>query len=203
MFDPASRLLEMSGQFEHDSKVAGQPIQHYNITTLFMPENVILVNEEDVQTGLEDKLAAHLGQGKLHRAFSVFIFNSKGEFLLQQRSAQKMLWPLHWTNTCCSHPRENEDYQAAGQRRLQEEMGFTCLLKMIGKFQYQARYKDAGSEYELCRVLVGEYDGQVAPDPKEVADCKWVDFGKVKKDVASNPDAYTPWFKMELERFFK
>lgn len=166
-------------------------------------ENVILVDENDNQIGLEEKMKAHLGNGTLHRAFSIFVFNNKKEILLQQRAKEKMLWPMYWTNTCCSHPRESEEYQEAGQRRLKEELGFTCNLEYIGKFQYQANYKDIGSENELCSVLVGEYDGEVNIDPKEVNDFRWVDFKELKKDVLENPDNYTPWFKIELDKFFK
>lgn len=165
-------------------------------------EYVILVDEADKQVGLGEKVASHMGAGVLHRAFSVFIFNTKGEFLLQKRSAGKMLWPLFWTNTCCSHPREGEDYQAAGQRRLQEEMGFTCELSPVGSFIYHASYEDVGSENELCSVLTGTYDGAVVPDPDEAAEYSWVDFNELKKDVAAHPEKYTPWFKLELAQFF-
>ena len=164
--------------------------------------NVILVDESDNQVGLEEKMKAHLGKGILHRAFSVFVFNKKGELLLQQRAKGKMLWPLYWTNTCCSHPREGENYEEAGKRRLQEELGFTCSLKLIGKFQYQAGYKDIGSENELCSVLVGEYDGEVFPNKEETESVKWINFEELKKDVTEHPENYTPWFKIELEQFF-
>ncbi len=166
-------------------------------------EKVILVDENDNQIGLEEKVKAHLGNGVLHRAFSVFVFNSKKELLLQQRASEKMLWPLYWTNTCCSHPKEGESYQEAGERRLKEEFGFTCPLKYIGKFQYQVNYKDIGSENELCSVLVGDYDGEINVDEKEIASYKWVDLEKIKKDVLENSNSYTPWFKMELDKFFK
>ena len=167
-----------------------------------MPK-IILVDENDNQIGLEEKLKCHLGKGILHRAFSVFVFNDKKELLLQERSAEKMLWPLYWTNTCCSHSIENEEYEEAGQRRLKEEMGFNCTLEFIGKFQYQASYKNIGSENELCSVLVGKYNGEIFADPKEVADYRWINFEELKKDVSENPEKYTPWFKMELERFFE
>ena len=163
---------------------------------------IIIVDENDNQLGLKDKLKCHLGQGILHRAFSVFIFNSKRELLLQKRSKRKMLWPFYWTNTCCSHPRENEGYEAAARRRLKEEMGFSCPLKLLGKFQYRANYKNIGSENELCSVLVGKYNGKISVNPREVAEFKWVNFEQLKKDVAENKDKYTPWFKMELEKFF-
>lgn len=166
-------------------------------------EKVVLVDENDNQIGLEEKVKAHLGQGILHRAFSIFVFNSKKELLLQQRASEKMLWPLYWTNTCCSHPREDENYQEAGQRRLNEELGFTCPLEYIGKFQYQANYRDIGAENELCSVLIGDYDGQVNVNEKEINDYKWVNFEELKQDILENPDTYTPWFKIELDKFFK
>lgn len=165
-------------------------------------EKVILVDENDNQIGLEDKVKAHLGQGILHRAFSVFVFNKKGQLLLQQRASEKMLWPLCWTNTCCSHPREGEKYEEAGQRRLKEEMGFTCSLKRIGEITYHANYKDIGSENEYCPVLVGEYDGEVNFDKKEANNIKWIDLKELKEDMEKNPDNYTPWFKIELDKFF-
>lgn len=165
-------------------------------------DKVILVDKDDSPVGLEEKIKAHLGQGMLHRAFSVFVFNDKKELLLQQRASGKMLWPLYWTNTCCSHPKEGENYEEAGQRRLKEELGFTCPLKFVGKFQYQAPYKDVGSENELCSVLVGEYSGEVFPNKEEVESIKWVNFEELKKDVEENSGNYTPWLKLELEKFF-
>ena len=165
-------------------------------------DKLILVDENDNQIGFEEKIKCHLGEGILHRAFSVFVFNNKGELLLQKRGNGKMLWPLFWTNTCCSHPREGEGYEDAGKRRLQEELGFSCSLKYIGKFQYKASYKDIGSENELCAVLVGEYSGEINANKEEVDDFKWVNFEELKKDVSQNQDNYTPWFKMELEKFF-
>jgi isopentenyl-diphosphate delta-isomerase len=166
-------------------------------------DKIIIVDKNDKALGLEDKLKCHLGTGILHRAFSVFIFNKKGELLIQQRSAKKILWPLYWSNTCCGHPLEGEDYQQAAERRLREEMGFTCPVKYIGKFQYQAKYKDIGSENEICAVLKGEYNGDVIINLDEVADWKWINFDELKKDVIINSNKYTPWFKMELEKFFK
>lgn len=165
-------------------------------------DKIILVDENDNQVGIEGKLKSHLGAGVLHRAFSIFVFNKKGELLLQQRSAEKMLWPLFWSNTCCSHPKEGETWKQAGQRRLEEELGFSCPLEFKGKFQYHAGYKDIGSENELCYVLAGKYEGEVIANKKEVASFKWIDFEAVKEDVAQNSKKYTPWFKIELEKFF-
>ena len=165
-------------------------------------QKIVIVDEQDNQVRLEDKVVCHVGDGILHRAFSVFIFNNKRELLIQQRSKEKLLWPLFWANTCCSHPSEGEDYQTAGQRRLQEELGFSCPLKLIGKFQYHAHYKDVGAEHELCSVLVGKYDGQVNASPEEVAATTWVNFEELKRELALNPRQYAPWFVLELEQFF-
>lgn len=165
-------------------------------------DKLVVVDEHDRPLGLEDKGKCHEGNGILHRAFSVFVFDREGRLLLHQRSATKPLWPLYWSNTCCSHPLEGESYEQAGQRRLQTEMGFVCELRLVGTFRYQSSYGDVGSENELCAVLIGTYDGDVAPDPEEVADWRWVDFGRLKDDIAAGTDHYTPWFKMEIERFF-
>lgn len=165
-------------------------------------DKVVIVDENDKPSGLEEKWKCHAGNGILHRAFSVFIFNQKGELLIQQRSKEKLLWPLYWSNTCCSHPMEDETYEQAGHRRLRVEMGFTCDLKYVGIFRYQASYQDKGSENELCAVLAGQYDGEVRPDLQEVTDWKWMTFQDLKEDIAADSDQYTPWFKMEIEKFF-
>lgn len=163
---------------------------------------IVVVDAKDNVIGLEEKIKCHLGKGILHRAFSVFIFNGKGETLIQQRSGSKMLWPLFWSNACCSHQKPEESAESAGKRRLKEELGFDCPLKFLGKFIYQADYKEIGSENELCYVMKGQYSGKADPDPKEVADLKWVGMEQLKDDVKKNPGAYTPWFKIELEKFF-
>jgi len=165
-------------------------------------DRLVVVDEHDIPLGLEDKWRCHEGKGILHRAFSVLVFNRDGQLLLQRRSENKQLWPLYWSNTCCSHPLEGESYEQAGQRRLQTEMGFVCDLQLIGTFRYHATFEDKGSENELCAVLVGRYDGDVHADPEEVAAWKWVDLQEVKMDIEANQDEYTPWFKMEIERFF-
>lgn len=165
-------------------------------------DRVVVVDENDTRIRLEDKAVCHVGQGILHRAFSVFVLDQEGRLLMQQRSEGKSLWPLHWSNTCCSHPLDGESYEEAGERRLRTEMGFVCTLRLVGKFRYQAIYKERGSENELCAVLVGEYHGQVHPNLQEVAAWRWVDMSKLKDDIAACPDAYTPWFRMEVEAFF-
>jgi isopentenyl-diphosphate delta-isomerase len=163
---------------------------------------IILVDDNDKQIGVAEKIKCHLGQGILHRAFSIFIFNKNKELLLQKRAEGKMLWPLFWSNTCCSHPRENEDILNSAENRLKEEFGFACTLKLIGKFKYQVNFKDIGSENELCYVFEGEYDGEVFPDKKEILDYKWIDMEDLKRDIKKNPENYTPWFKIEIEKFF-
>jgi len=163
-------------------------------------KKLVLVNEKDEMVGLEEKEKCHRGKGILHRAFSIYIFNNKGQLLIQQRSKFKKLWPNYWSNSCCSHPREREDYIKAGKRRLKEELGFNSTLKFITKFQYQAKYKDIGSENELCTILVGYYNGKVKPNPKEVADWQWIDVNKLRKDFKKNPENYTLWFKIGLEK---
>ena len=156
---------------------------------------LIAVDKKDQFLKLVDKNTAHQGKGVLHRAFSVFIFNLKGELLLQRRSQNKKLWPLFWSNTCCSHPQKKTNIINQAERRLKEEMGFTTRLKIIDKFYYQASYKNGYSEHELSYILVGRYNGKVKPNPQEVAAVKWVNMDRLKKDFQLNPNQYTPWFK--------
>jgi isopentenyl-diphosphate delta-isomerase len=115
-------------------------------------ENLVLVDESDRVVGHLSKGACHDGEGVLHRAFSLFVFNREGQLLLQQRSEKKRLWPLFWSNTCCSHPREGETMDEAVHRRLHEELRMTSELEFLYKFQYQASYEDIGSENEICWV---------------------------------------------------
>ena len=163
-------------------------------------EILILVDEEDNEIGYEEKVACHLGEGKLHRAFSIFIFNDKNELLIQKRSDKKMLWGGFWTNSCCSHPRKGESLEEATHRRLKEELGFDCKLKQIFKFPYHAKFRDIGSEREIDHVFVGRYSGVVNPNPEEVSDWKWISIEDLKRDVEENSDKYTPWFKIALGR---
>lgn len=165
-------------------------------------KQLVLVDQEDKEIGQIEKKEAHLGSGRLHRAFSVFIFNSQGELLVHKRAADKMLWPGYWSNTCCSHPSPGEGITEAGQRRLQEELGFSCPLKSVGSFIYSARFEDIGSENEFCHVLVGHYDGEVKPDPTEIEEIKWMKLSDILKEVKIDPDSWTPWFRIELQKFF-
>lgn len=162
-----------------------------------LQDTLILVDSEDNQVGTCEKVDCHLGDGLLHRAFSVFLFNPAGELLIQQRSDQKMLWPMIWANSCCSHPRAGEATHDAALRRIREELGVTAELKFLYKFVYQARYGDVGSEYENCWVFFGNFDGQVNIDANEVADYRFVSPARLTTEIATNPDIYSPWLKLE------
>ncbi|MFH1696759.1 MAG: isopentenyl-diphosphate Delta-isomerase [Candidatus Diapherotrites archaeon] len=163
-------------------------------------EHVVLVDENDNVLGYEDKETAHNGEGKLHRAISIFIFNEKGEMLIHRRAEGKRLWGGYWTNSCCSHPRKGEDYLQAAERRLQEELKFSAKLRPLFKFQYQAKFEDKGSENELDQVFAGRYDGEVNPNPDEIAEFKFIAPEALVQDMAKNPGKYTPWFKKVLNQ---
>jgi isopentenyl-diphosphate delta-isomerase len=160
-----------------------------------MEENVILVDVLDNQLGLMPKMEAH-EKAVLHRAFSVFIFNDKGELMLQQRAAHKYHSPLLWTNTCCSHQRDGESNIEAGKRRLIEEMGFKTNLKEIFSFVYKAPFDNGLTEHELDHVMIGNFNGTPKINPDEVASYKWMTLEAVKKDIELQPKLYTAWFKI-------
>jgi isopentenyl-diphosphate delta-isomerase len=168
--------------------------------TLIDSRRVILCDAKGRPTGTADILAAHTGEGMLHLAFSVFIFSSdRRRVLIQQRSREKVLWPLAWANTCCSHPREGETAVAAGQRRLQEEMGFSCELTLGPEFVYRALDPNGrGVEHEYDAILLGTYDGDPQPVPAEVAAWKWVELESLQRDMQAQPERYAPWFPIGL-----
>lgn len=165
----------------------------------FDDEPLILVNENDEIIGHESKLDAHRGPGVLHRAFSIFLVNDQAEVLLQQRSATKPLWPGYWSNTCCSHPRRGETYEAATQRRLLEELSLSCDLNFLYKFTYHAQYNEMGAEHELCAVYLGHVSGRPEPayNPTEIADTAWVSINTVSEWLSDPDRPTTPWFAME------
>lgn len=165
-----------------------------------MEEKVILVNETDDQLGLMGKMEAHK-KGILHRAFSVFVFNNKGELLLQQRALDKYHSPGLWTNTCCSHQRDGESSLVAGKRRLEEEMGFFCDLEEVFWFIYSAAFDNGLTEHELDHVMVGYYDNDPVINLQEVASFKWMSLDKVKQDIAEHPQNYTEWFKIIFKEY--
>lgn len=164
---------------------------------------LIIVDNKDNVLGTEDKEKCHQGEGILHRAIFVLILNQEGQLLLTQRSKLKKLWPLNWDGACASHPYPKESYLACAKRRIKEELGLSCPLKFTGKFQYQASYKNVGSENEICAVFVGKYNSQIKPNPAEVADWQWIDLDELKKEIKRNPDKYTPWLKMVLGSFWE
>ena len=164
-------------------------------------EYVILVNEKDQEIGLMPKLEAHQ-KAVLHRAFSVFIFNSENELMLQQRASNKYHSPNLWTNTCCSHQRSGESNIQAGTRRLFEEMGFTTSLKEITSFIYKAPFDNGLTEHELDHIMVGYYNEDPVINSDEVEDWKWMKIEDVKKDIILNPDLYTAWFKIIFKNFY-
>ena len=164
-----------------------------------MSDNVVLVDLEDNVIGTMQKMEAHV-KGKLHRAFSVFIFNTKGELLLQQRALGKYHSGGKWTNTCCSHPRLGEDTLDAANRRLDEEMAMTCELKHVFSFVYCADMPEGISENEYDHVFFGVSDQLPCPDPEEVEGYRYVDMSVLKTEIESNPDNYTAWLKICFER---
>jgi len=172
----------------------------YKDNILFPEELLILVDKEDNIVGYENREKCHQGKGLLHRAFSIFIFNDQTQLLIQRRGAEKDLWPLHWSNSVCSHPRKKENYEEAAMRRLKEELGFETPLHLLFKFQYQARFKNIGSENEMCAVYIGKTNGVVRVNHMEIVEWKYIDLEKLNKNIAAQPHDYTPWFKMEWEQ---
>lgn len=164
-------------------------------------ENVILVNQNDEQIGLMPKMEAH-EKAMLHRAFSVFVLNKKNEIMLQQRASHKYHSPLLWTNTCCSHQRDGETNLQAGNRRLQEEMGFATELKELFHFIYKAPFDNGLTEHELDHVMIGYYNDEPKINPEEVESWKWMDIEEVAKDMQLHPELYTVWFKIIFDEFY-
>lgn len=166
-----------------------------------MEEQVVLVDEKDNKIGLMPKMEAH-EKAFLHRAFSVFVFNEKGELMLQQRAAHKYHSPLLWTNTCCSHQRDGESNVEAGRRRLQEEMGFTTDLKEVFSFIYKAPFDNGLTEHEFDHVLIGRFDELPNINKEEVAAYKWMTLEDVKADIENHPKNYTEWFKIIFDKSY-
>lgn len=165
-------------------------------------EYVILVDENDKELGLMGKMEAH-EKGMLHRAFSVFVFNQKGEVMLQQRAFEKYHSGGLWTNTCCSHPRKGETVLEAAHRRVEEEMGFDCELEKQFHFIYNRKLDQGLTEHELDHVVFGTFDGIPNLNPEEVADYKWVNMLELKADISISPDQYTEWFKICFDEVFE
>ena len=161
-------------------------------------EYVVLVDESDRQTGLMEKQVAHVTP-HLHRAFSVFIFNSKGELLLQQRALSKYHSPGLWTNTCCSHPRAGETLEEATSRRLREEMGMACEMHEVYTFIYKAPVGEGLTEHEFDHVFIGQSDDLPEINREEVESWKYMSLDDLKEDIGCHPECYTEWFKITFE----
>lgn len=166
-----------------------------------MSDQIILVDEKDNQIGSGEKLAVHQ-KGQLHRAFSILVFNSRDQLLIQQRADSKYHCPGLWANTCCSHPVVGETIYKAAHRRLEEEMGFDCPLEEKGSFIYRVVFDNDLIEHEFDHVLVGYYDGDIKINPQEVKDSLWLELASLKKDMSLFPDKYAPWFKIIIDKFF-
>jgi isopentenyl-diphosphate delta-isomerase len=162
-------------------------------------EFVILVDENDNELGSMEKIEAHK-KAVLHRAFSIFIFNDAGQMMLQQRALSKYHSPGLWTNACCSHPRPGETLEEAIQRRIVEEMGFSCEMEKVLDFIYKAPFDHGLTEHELDHVFIGKYNADPVINPEEVEAWKWIELNELLFDVKANPANYTVWFKIALTK---
>jgi len=181
-----------------DRKAADVPVGHSDLDAL------ILVDAADRAVGQLSKARCHEGRGILHRAFSLLIFNGAGELLIQQRAPSKRLWPLYWSNSCCSHPRSGESMEAATRRRLLEELGIACPLQFLFKFEYQAQFDATGSEHEMCSVFIGRCSDPVAADPHEILAWRWADPEALQTELTLQEGVkFTPWFRMEWTRIWR
>ena len=163
-------------------------------------DELILVDAEDNEIGTLDKAACHDGDGVLHRAFSLFVFDDAGRLLLQQRAGGKRLWPGYWSNSCCSHPRSGETMEQAIGRRLEEELGLSCPLARLFTFTYQARFGSLGAEHELCTVYAGRCSDDPTVNEHEISAWRWIDADALDAELAEDADRFTPWFRMEWAR---
>jgi len=166
-------------------------------------DKVIIVDKNDRHQGLADKVRAHTIQPKLHRAITCFLFDSSNNILIQKRSKRKLLWPFKWDTSCSTHPKDGESYRQAAQRRLREELRIkkNTQLKLIDKFEYHARYKNIGSENELCALLVGNINPKsLKPNKREIAEIKFISLTELKTEIKKRPSEYTPWLKIALKR---
>ena len=165
-----------------------------------MEEKVVLVNEKDEVLGLMEKMQAH-ENGLLHRAFSVFLFNENGDMLLQRRASTKYHSPLQWTNACCSHPRANETYKQAAERRIKEDLGITGDISEKFHFIYKADVGQELWEHELDHVFVGKYNGDFELNPDEVQEVRYISMQDLEAEIKLHPEHFTEWFKIILEEY--
>jgi isopentenyl-diphosphate delta-isomerase len=164
-----------------------------------MEDTILVIDETDKEIGNGSKMDIHR-RGILHRAFSIFVFNSKGKLLIQQRLKNKYHSGGLWTNTCCSHQRLGETLEESTHRRLIEEMGFDCELTEIFTFKYRANLDHDLIENELDHVFIGRYEKDPLPNIDEVEGFKWISVADIQKDIKKNPDNYTYWFKLVVNR---
>lgn len=162
-------------------------------------EELILVDRDDQETGYLSKADCHNGEGILHRAFSVFLFDEEGRVLLQRRAESKRLWPGYWSNSCCSHPRRGETMEIATRRRLNDELNIETALEFVYQFCYTASFGDAGSENELCHVYLGRTNDNVGPNASEIASIRFVSANALGAEMRDFSERFTPWFKQEWE----
>jgi len=161
---------------------------------------LVLVDQLDREIGVGEKMAVHRS-GQLHRAFSIFVTNSQGEILVQQRALNKYHSGGLWTNTCCSHPRPGEELMRAAHRRLQEEMGFDCELQELFSFIYHAKLEGGLIEHEYDHVLLGKFDGTPIVNPLEVENWRWIDAKTLEKEINDRPDRFTYWLRNCYQQF--
>lgn len=165
-----------------------------------MEEQVVLINEQGEVLGLMDKQQAHFG-GLLHRAFSVFIFNRKGEMLLQKRASCKYHSPGQWTNAVCSHPRKDESYPEAAKRRLNEELGISADIQEKFHFIYKAKVGEGLWEHEKDHVFTGIYEGNFRLNPEEVSEVRYISMENLETELKNHPENFTEWFKIILKEY--
>jgi isopentenyl-diphosphate delta-isomerase len=164
-------------------------------------ELLILVDEDDNAIGLEEKVKCHLPNGKLHRAFTALLFDKKGRLVLTKRAPEKMLWPGIWDGTVASHPRKSETYVTSAERRMPEELGISCKLDYLFKFEYHVPYKDIGSENEICGTMIGIIDDSTRFSliKDEINEVKWISAQELLSDLKIKPNEYCPWMLIALE----
>jgi isopentenyl-diphosphate delta-isomerase len=168
----------------------------------FDDERLIVVDTDDGVIGYETKRHVHRGSGLLHRAFSIFLISPTHGVLMQRRSVDKPLWPLFWSTSCCSHPRKDESYLDAAQRRLDEELGLVLELRVLFQLRYWAGFEDLGAEREHCRVLIGQVAdaSSVRANASEIADWIWIEPRSLDQWVSRHPKEFTPWFRLQWQR---
>lgn len=164
-----------------------------------MKEFVVLVDEKDNEVGTGEKLETHQ-KALLHRAFSILVFNSRGEMMLQQRAKSKYHCGGLWSNACCGHPRPGEGVDSAAKRRLMEEMGFECDLQEVKTFIYRVKFDNGLAENEFLHVFRGNFDGLPKINSDEADDWKWIGMDELREDIKQNPGKYSYWFKLILEK---